>query len=100
MCEMKLELNSPITEEQWDLITDVDFDKTNSITFHTKHGKEVEFVKPIELVKCKDCIRLNTDDCPWDSDYYMGTIDFCSWGEREDYVTNKERLESALVQSR
>ena len=45
MDEMTLTLNSPITEEQWDAIEDVDFDHTDSITFHTKHGKEVEFVK-------------------------------------------------------
>lgn len=45
MDEMTFTLNSPITEEQWDMITDVDFDYTDSITFHTKHGKEVEFVK-------------------------------------------------------
>ena len=38
-------LNSPITEEQWDAITDVDFERTNEITFHTKHGKIVKFVK-------------------------------------------------------
>lgn len=45
MDEMALTLNSPITDEQWDMITDVDFDNTDKITFHTKHGKEVEFVK-------------------------------------------------------
>lgn len=38
-------LNSPITEEQWDAITDVDFEHTDRIWFSTKHGKEVEFVK-------------------------------------------------------
>lgn len=38
-------LNNPLTEEQWDQIADVDFDNTNRIWFHTKHGKEVEFVK-------------------------------------------------------
>ena len=43
--EMTFTLNSPITEEQWDMIEDVDFDHTDSITFHTKPGKEVEFVK-------------------------------------------------------
>ena len=43
--EMTLTLNSPITEEQWDAITDVDFEHTNEITFYTKHGKEVKFVK-------------------------------------------------------
>ena len=45
MDEMTLTLNSPITEEQWDALTDVDFDNTEEIYFHTKHGKEVYFVK-------------------------------------------------------
>lgn len=45
MDEFTLTLNSPITEEQWDMITDVDFDRTNEVTFHTKHGKQVVFVK-------------------------------------------------------
>ena len=43
--KITLELNSPITEEQWDIISDVDFDHTDEITFYTKHGKEVTFVK-------------------------------------------------------
>ena len=43
--QLTLTLNSPITEEQWDDITDVDFDHTDRIMFHTKHGKEVKFVK-------------------------------------------------------
>ena len=42
---MTLTLNSPITEEHWDALTDVDFDNTEEIHFHTKHGKEVHFVK-------------------------------------------------------
>ena len=45
MDEMTLTLSSPITEEKFDAITDVDFDNTDSIWFHTKHGKDVEFVK-------------------------------------------------------
>ena len=45
MDEMTLTLSSPITEEQFDAITDVDFDNTDRIWFHTKHGKDVEFVK-------------------------------------------------------
>lgn len=45
MDEITFTLNSPITEEQWDAINDVDFEYTNEITFHTKHGKEVKFVK-------------------------------------------------------
>lgn len=38
-------LNNPLTEEQWDMIADVDFEHTDRIWFHTKHGKEVEFAK-------------------------------------------------------
>ena len=45
MDEMTLTLSSPITEEQFDAITDVDFDNTDRIWCHTKHGKDVEFVK-------------------------------------------------------
>lgn len=41
----EITLNSPLTEEQWDAIVDVDFEHTDRIWFHTKHGKEVEFVK-------------------------------------------------------
>ena len=37
-------LKSPITDEQWDKITDADFEHTDRIWFETKHGK-VEFVK-------------------------------------------------------
>ena len=43
--EIKFTLHNPLTEEEWDMITDVDFDHTSEITFHTKHGKEVVFVK-------------------------------------------------------
>lgn len=45
MSEITLTLNNPLTDEQWDEITDVDFDRTDRIMFHTKHGKNVEFVK-------------------------------------------------------
>jgi hypothetical protein len=38
-------LNNPLTEEQWDMIADVDMERTDRITFQTKHGKEVEFSK-------------------------------------------------------
>lgn len=89
MDKMTLTLNSPITEEQWDTITDVDFEHTSNIWFHTKSGKDVEFVKAI---RCKDC--------KW-SDWYTAISgkrycycmetgassrtedDFCSYAERK-----------------
>lgn len=58
----ELQLNSPITDEQWDAITDVDFDHTDRITFHTKHGKEVEFVKSKPIKTNADKYFRNATD--------------------------------------
>lgn len=43
--DFNITLSSPMTEEDWDFITDVDFDKTTQIAFYTKHGKKVVFKK-------------------------------------------------------
>lgn len=48
MYEFTLKLHHPLTDEEWDAITDVDFDNTNEIEFHTKNGKVVTFVKKCE----------------------------------------------------
>ena len=80
MDEITLKLNSPITEEQWDDINDVDFEHTDRIWFHTKHDKDVEFVK---VLRCKDCIWLNK---------HTNGIGFCAaWGGTtyEDYYCSK-----------
>lgn len=50
--ELTLQLDSPIADEQWDAITDVNFEHTHNIWFHTKSGKDVEFIK---VIRCKDC---------------------------------------------
>lgn len=44
----ELTLNSPITDEDWDKIMDVEFENTKSITFRTKSGKTVEFAKVVK----------------------------------------------------
>lgn len=62
MGEITLQLNSPFTDEQWDTITDVDFDHTDRITFHTKHGKEVEFVKSKPIKTNADKYFRNATD--------------------------------------
>lgn len=58
MDEVTLTLSSPMTEEQWDMIADYDFNYTNEITFRTKHGKTVRFVKESaqpKIIRCKEC---------------------------------------------
>jgi hypothetical protein len=72
---IELTLNSPITEEQWDVITDVDFENTDRIWFHTKHGKEVEFIKHIRgkwipkddrRYYCSSCNNRSPKGYRWD----------------------------------
>ena len=90
----EITLNSPLTEEQWDAIVDVDFEHTDRIWFHTKHGKEVEFVKrkkdaQSEIIRCKDC-RWGKEvcgniECFADTNVppeYHGYEWFCPNGER------------------
>lgn len=72
--QFTLKLNSPITEEQWDAIADVDFDHTDNIWFHTKNGKDVEFVKRKkgkwivkgEFIDCSVCRREKWSRVPYE----------------------------------
>ena len=64
MDEMTLTLSSPITEEQFDAITDVDFDNTDRIWFHTKNGKDVEFVKRKKGKWIEDVAYYDEEGCP------------------------------------
>ena len=52
--ELSFTLNSHLTEEDWDVISDVDFDNTNEIALLTKHGKRVEFVKKQQWIPCSE----------------------------------------------
>lgn len=77
-------LDNPLTEEQWDMIADVDFDHTDRIWFHTKHGKEVEFAK---VIRCKDCKYYGGEikGCNHDDAMIIATADdFCSLAERKE----------------
>lgn len=72
--EMTIMLDSPITDEQWDDIMDVDFDRTDKIYFHTKNGKEVEFIKrktgrwivDDEYIDCSVCRREKWSRVPFE----------------------------------
>lgn len=82
--EITLTLNSPITDEEFDLLTDVDMENTPSIVFHTKNGKEVEYLK---VVRCEECRKCATEECNFfaHGDWGMSGPDwyfFCADGER------------------
>lgn len=81
----ELTLNNPLTEEQWDMITDVDFDRTDRITFHTKYGKEVEFTK---VIRCEHCEYSKLIDSEWVECQHdkrvMKPSGFCSWAEPKE----------------
>ena len=70
--EITVKLDSPITEEQWDKITDVNFDHTDSVEFHTKKGKTVRFVKKENWIPVEEWL-------PKKSGFYMCTVNDFSW---------------------
>lgn len=78
-------LDNPLTEEQWDMINDVDFDHTDRIWFHTKHGKEVEFAK---VIRCKDCKHWDCDDsesyCDELGIFNTDMNSYCSYAKRKE----------------
>ena len=45
MDKLTFTLHHHLTEEEMDTITDADLEHTPTITFHTKHGKEVTYKK-------------------------------------------------------
>ena len=78
-----------MTLDSWDIIADVDFDYTNEITFLTKHGKEVKFVKASaqpEIIHCKDCKHSHGGGYPHCNrvTWWNGENDFCSRAERRE----------------
>lgn len=77
--EITMQLSHPLTEEQWDTITDADLEHTNSMWFHTKHGNDVEFVK---VVRCKECKWKQGSECTRFADVRPFPDDFCSRGEK------------------
>ena len=64
---IKMKLNSPITDEQWNIITDAELERSDEIEFTTPSGKKVMYAKvrhgkwigkPIagySTVKCSEC---------------------------------------------
>lgn len=86
--EYTLTLNHPLTEEQWDSITDVDFEHTDRIWFHTKHGKDVEFVKRKQWIPCSE--RL-----PEEYEYIL----LCGREPRPDEDTGYSRMAVGWLQN-
>lgn len=81
-------LNNPLTEEQWDQITDVDMERTNSVTFHTKHGREVKFVK---VTLCKDCKHSLHNQ--FTGDWYCWLYNIARKVESDGFCYKAERKE-------
>ena len=53
MFEGTLELNSPISKEDWDKLTDVELEVSDHIWFTTPSGKRVDYVKADVLEQIK-----------------------------------------------
>jgi len=94
MADYEMTLHNPLTDEEWELITDASLDNTNEITFITKQGKEVKYVKAsadvVKVVRCKDCKHYDGRPCGIVG-WYNTADDFCSKGERRTDGTDRNR---------
>ena len=62
--------------------------KTEPACADTKFLFEIPTVDAVPVVRCKDCKKLGTGECPMEQAYpWISTDsdDFCSYGERRDY---------------
>lgn len=78
MDEFKMELHSPLTEEEWNILTDAELERTNTIEFTTPSQKKIMFQKVkygkwiatgFMEVKCSICGAIqheleDTNFCP------------------------------------
>lgn len=56
-------LHSPLTKEDWDKISDVEHEKTKSVTFQTPQGRQVKYIKCEVLDKIRAEVMSLTDGC-------------------------------------
>lgn len=54
-------LHSPMTEEDWNILSDVEHEKTKSVTFQTPQGRQVKYIKCEVLDKIRDEV-MNLSD--------------------------------------
>ena len=64
-------LHSPLTKEDWNKISDVEFENTMSVTFQTPQGRQVRYIK-CEIL---DKIRAEIEKAVWEDviDSFDGT---------------------------
>ena len=61
-------LHSPMTKEDWNKLSDVEFENTPSVTFQTPQGRQVRYIKcevldkiREEIQKLRNCSCSNSD---------------------------------------
>lgn len=74
-------LESPLTKEQINLITDAEFEHTDRIWFDTPNGKHIEFVKAPQWIPCSErmpedvlCVTLVTDGMEVWAETWVGIV--------------------------
>ena len=63
-------LHSPLTEEDWNKLLDVELEKTTSITFQTPQGRQVKYIKCEVLDKIR--AEIEQAYCKVENDYDHG----------------------------
>ena len=64
-------LHSPLTQEDWNKISDAEFENTPSVTFQTPQGRQVRYIKCEVLDKIKSEIEQLPKTYPFVDHYDM-----------------------------
>ena len=71
-----MKLNSPITDEQWNIITDAELERSDEIEFTTPSGKKVMYAKvrrgKWEVHEAFGYMDMTCSVCGWLYDYNFG----------------------------
>lgn len=83
-------LESPLTKEQINLITDAEFEYTDRIFFVTPKGKHVEFVKALQWIPCSERLPDREGEylVTWGTINVMCVLHYDQWGDWTDEYDN------------
>ena len=96
MFEGTLELNSPLSKEDWDILTDVELEKTEHIWFTTPNKKRVDYIKADVLDGIRDEIERLTITEGGD-DYVRKIAELFSLKVKVLQIIDKYKAESKCI---
>lgn len=90
--EFEFTLHSPLTEEDWNKLSDVEHENTISVTFQTPQGRQVRYIK------CEVLDRIRAEIEAIIGERNLDDYDFCSGLICARKIIDKYKVESEGVE--